>query len=423
MQSFKSQLLLGSILVAATATGGSALADDAPASNPGPTLSTQSAVAAPDSVSPYQLKLQYTGEAWDNAEGGTRRGDLYMQQIYSDLRVDTGKAFGWTGGKFDIEGFYAGSRSIGGYVGAVQDPSYIDTDGTQMIRLYQAYYDQSLGDTDLLFGVYDLETEFGNTQAMSIFFNGAYAWTSTLDASGMQGLNGPSTYPNTSLAFRARQKIADDWSVQAAVLDGMADNAQKPENTDFQFNGKFGALAIGEVDYTPAPRTQIMAGYWDYTGKFTTQNEFNPNGSARQVYGSDGGYIGASTRLYTIEGKRGLDGFANIGIADPTVNEVDRSFNAGLSFTGLLEARPADKFGLAMGIVGAGGAYRNAQIAQGSSVDNYETNFELTYRAPINKWLTVQPDVEYWVHPNFDPTLKNDLLIGVHFEVGHWFGL
>jgi porin len=47
----------------------------------------------------------------------------------------------------------------------------------------------------------------------------------------------------------------------------------------------------------------------------------------------------------------------------------------------------------------------------------------LTYRAQITPWLVVQPDIQYWINPNVDPTLKNDLLLLVHFEISHVFGL
>jgi len=35
----------------------------------------------------------------------------------------------------------------------------------------------------------------------------------------------------------------------------------------------------------------------------------------------------------------------------------------------------------------------------------------------------VQPDIQYVIHPNLDPSLKNDFVFGVHFEIGHWFEL
>jgi porin len=166
-----------------------------------------------------------------------------------------------------------------------------------------------------------------------------------------------------------------------------------------------------------------MAGYWEYSGLFDTQNETNFDGSIRQIYGSRGGYIGGATRLYTIDGPRGLDGFVNFGVADSRVNQVTRSVNAGLTFTGLLDARPTDRLGFAIGIAGAGNPFQQAQIAEGNAVYRYETVYELTYRATICSWLTVQPDIQYIVHPGFDQTLKNDFAFGLHFEIGHRYGL
>ena len=68
-------------------------------------------------------------------------------------------------------------------------------------------------------------------------------------------------------------------------------------------------------------------------------------------------------------------------------------------------------------------SYRKLQLALGNGFVNDETSIELTYRAPINSWLTVQPDLQYIIHPGYDPAYKNDLVIGVHFEIGHLFDL
>jgi porin len=423
MRRFKSSLLSACVLLTATAVS-PAYAETAAA----PMGTTQGvkpfsqAIKAEDETSPYQLKLQYTGELWDNAAGGIQTGTAYMQNVDAQMRIDADKGFGWKGGRIFLEGYYESSRSMAPFVGAVQDASVIDTEVTTFL-LYQAYYDQNLGDTDLLLGIYDMQNDFGSTRPMDIFFNGGYAWTTTLDASGQQGLNGRSQYPFTTLGFRAKHTINDQWEVLGAVFDGMVDNVEHPGVTDLLINKKYGVFGIGQVNYTPIPRTKIMAGAWGYTGKFETQNEVNADDTPRQVYGSVGGYVGGATRLYTQEGKRGLDGFANIGFADPVVNQIDRSVNMGLTYTGLLDARPNDKLGLAMTIAGAGDPYRKAQTAEGNATDHYETNFELTYRAPITSWLTIQPDVQYWINPGLDPTKKDDFLVGVHFEIGHLFNL
>jgi porin len=396
---------------ASTAPGGAAS---------GPQLRAQGP-AADSGPSAITLRLQYTGEAADNVTGGLRSGATYMNQVLGQLHVDAGKAFGWTGGSIVLEGFYENANSLDTqYLGAIQDPSLIDTSGVSMFRLYQAYYKQDIGNTNLLIGIYDLETEFGITRPMDIFFNGAYAWTFTLDQSGR---NGPSTYPNTSLAFRVRQKLNDQWSVQAAVLDGVPDSVKHPDANAVIFTKTNGAMLIGEVDYTPTKTTKIMAGYWYYTGQFDAINQFGADGSQRQVFGSSGGYVGAATRLYSQTARRGLDGFVNVGFAGSTTNIIDRSLNLGLTYTGLLDARPYDRVGVAAGIVHGSPAFKNVQIAETGGFKNYETNIELTWRAPITKWLTIQPDIQYYINPGMTPTLKNDLLLLVHFEISHVFGL
>lgn len=383
----------------------------------GPQLRSQTQ-AASNGPSPITLRLQYTGEGADNPVGGLHNGATYMNQILAQLHVDS-KAFGWTGGSFVLEGFYENADSLDtGYVGAIQDPSLIDTSGVAVFRLYQAYYKQDIGNTNLLFGIYDPETEFGITKPMDVFFNGAYAWTTTLDQSGV---NGPSTYPSTSLGFRIHQKLSDQWSVQAAVLDGVPDSAKNQTINAVNINKRAGALLIGEVDYVPTRTTKIMAGGWGYTGEFDALNQFDANGTQHQVYGSSGGYIGGATRLYSQTARRGLDGFVNIGIASSTTQLVESSLNVGLVYTGLLDGRPFDRLGVATGIARAGDPYRAMQVALGNRVETYETNFELTYRAPITRWLTVQPDIQYWINPGVDPMLKNDLLLLVHFEVSHVF--
>jgi porin len=383
----------------------------------GPDLRVQTpAVYGP---SPITLRLQYTGEGADNPIGGIHNGATYLNQILAQLHIDTGKAFGWTGGNVVLEGFYANADSLDTqYVGAVQDPSLIDTSGVAVFRLYQAYYKQDIGKTNLLFGIYDPETEFGITRPMDVFFNGAYAWTTTLDQSGV---NGPSTYPSTSLAFRIRQQFSDQWSAQAAVLDGVPDSAKYPNINAVNINRDAGALLLAELDYVPTKTTKIMGGYWNYTGKFDALNQTDAQGMQRSVFGSAGGYLGGATRLYSQTARRGLDGFMNIGIASGTTNQIDRSLNVGFTYTGLLTDRPYDRLGFAVGIARAGNAYKAMQIASGNGVETYETNFELTYRMPITKWLTIQPDIQYWINPNMDPMLKNDLLFLIHFEVSHVF--
>ena len=421
MRKFKSSLLSACVFLASTVAC-SAWADNAVqpvGATQGATPSAQTASST--TPSPYQLNLLYTGEMWGNATGGIHTGTMYMNNADAQLRVDTDKAFGWTGGRLFLEGFYAGQNSLGNqYVGAVDQQSPIDTAGYTMFRLYQAYYDQTLGNTDLLFGIYDLETEFSNTKPMSLFLSKNLTWNTAFDMSGTMpenGTVGPGNYPYTPLAFRVNQTINNQWNVRVAIADAASDDPSNPGTNDVQLRPPYGLTAIGEVDYTPSKHTKVMAGLWGMNSKLPTIVD-----QTKHVYGDEGGYVGGATRLYTQEGLRGLDGFLTLGIASPTTTTTDQSLNGGLVYTGLFDARPRDKMGISFNENHASDPYKKSNPF-GNGIERYETSFEATYRAPVNSWATVQPDIQYIVNPGYNPNLKNDLVVGVHFEIGHLFDL
>ena len=110
----------------------------------------------------------------------------------------------------------------------------------------------------------------------------------------------------------------------------MPDSPKYPNINAVNINNTNGALLLAELDYVPTRTSKVMAGFWDYTGKFPALNQIDANGMQRQVYGSTGGYIGGATRLYSQTAKRGLDAFASIGIASSSVQQIDRSLNVGL---------------------------------------------------------------------------------------------
>ena len=114
-------------------------------------------------------------------------GKAHRLPVHVDGRVsvDTERAFGWTGGQFVLEGFYESANSLNDhYVGAAEEQSPIDSACCAIARLYQLYYDQKLGSTDLRFGIYDLETEFSNLKPMAVFLSKNLTWNAALDQSG-----------------------------------------------------------------------------------------------------------------------------------------------------------------------------------------------------------------------------------------------
>lgn len=259
-----------------------------------------------------------------------------------------------------------------------------------------------------------------------LFLSKNYTWNTAFDMSGTMssnGLVGPGNYPYTPLALRIRHTFDSEWSVQAAIADGAADNPKHPATNAISISKQYGALGIAEVDYTPMPRTKLMAGIWGLTSQLPEYTPASVANPGRRVWGEEGAYVGGATRLYAAGGNRGLYGFFTLGLGSPQVTSTSMSGNAGLTYTGLLDARPHDKVGIAVAVNGISNDYRNWEIAQGFNAYRAETSFELTYRAPLTDWLTLQPDVQYIIHPNYAPGVGNDLVFGIHFEIGHLFNL
>ena len=63
----------------------------------------------------------------------------------------------------------------------------------------------------------------------------------------------------------------------------------------------------------------------------------------------------------------------------------------------------------------------HAQISddwqQQSGSDSSETTLELTWQQPLNRWLSLQPDVQRIINPGADPKLADSWAIGLRVTV------
>ena len=397
-----------------------AMAQQAPAPQPAPI--PQATTAAGNA---YSLGLLYTGEGWAVPQSGQQRGVTGIEAFDARFSVDTGKAFGWTGGTFVAEGFYtSGSKLYNTMVNAVDWQSPLETGvNTALFRLYSLYYDQDFGKTDVRFGIYDLETEFAHTKPMSLFLSKNLTWNTALDNAGTapgNGWVGLQDYPYAPLALRIRQDFGNGISAQFAVADGVPDNPHNAAGNGVFFGKQYGAFFIGEADYQPSKYTQFMAGAWELTAQLPLYGQLNPDGSQRMTWGEYGGYIGGTERLYSAGPRQGLDGFVMFGASSPLSNMVAESVNFGLTYSGPFE-RLNDKVGVSMNVNLATANWRVYQAQIGAPINEFEFSVEATYRAKINEYLTVQPDIQYIVQPAYSRTDRNALLLAVHLEIGRGF--
>ena len=103
--------------------------------------------------------------------------------------------------------------------------------------------------------------------------------------------------------------------------------------------------------------------------------------------------------------------FARIGWAADRVNPIGRYLGGGLVRTGVFGRD--DRLGVAVARASFGAPFRRTNAATRA-----ETVVELTYRAPVTRWLTVQPDAQWVVDPGGDPRRRDALVLGMRAEVG-----
>jgi porin len=111
-------------------------------------------------------------------------------------------------------------------------------------------------------------------------------------------------------------------------------------------------------------------------------------------------------------------GWLRAGVADDRFNDFRQYLGAGVTAAGLVPGRPDDQLGLAIGSAQAGMPWRAAQALAATPADARETTVELTWRMPMNDWLTLQPDLQYVINPGLSPELDDAFVVGLRFELG-----
>jgi len=184
-----------------------------------------------------------------------------------------------------------------------------------------------------------------------------------------------------------------------------------PASNEICLGGGDGALIVGEMDVPMITPGRLWAGYWRYTADFD-----RPFGTGR-ANDNDGWYIGTE-RGFEL-GDYAASAFLRYGQADDDLNALRDYLGAGFIIDAPLVGRPDDRLGIAVASVGAGDPYRAFLDQSGAGSDARETAWELTYRAPINEHIAIQPNVQWVSNPSASDEIDDTLIIGVRFEIAN----
>ncbi len=362
-----------------------------------------------------QLDAIYTGDAWRNMSGGHATGNRYLDNIDITLEANTGPVFGLENLRFFAYALHDhGNQLSDQLTGSAQGISNIETDGA--LRLFEVWTEWQMSSTPGSFrvGLYDLNSEFDSIETAGIFVNPSSGIGPDFSQAGR---NGPSIFPNTSLALRYATKRGR-WSFQSAMLDGVPGDPDHPERTHVSLSNRDGLLLANEVNYQPANGSRLGFGYWRYTAAFEDLVATDEADEPLTRHDNDGFYaIAESPYMFGRDKEVGTRFFVRVGATESRINPIEHYYGFGGVYNGRIGSRLSDQIGLAVSIAELGMPSIALMSEQSGKPWKRETIVELTYRADISGWLMIQPDIQYIQHPGMDRSTDSAWLIGLRFQV------
>lgn len=401
------------------------------------------------------LNINETSETLGNVSGGLHRGATYDGLTTMSLRLDTAKAFGWTGGTAYISALQIHGRNLSAdNLDSLQTASGIEAQ--RATRLWELWFDQAFLDDklDLKIGQQSIDQEFMVSQYSSLYVNTMMGWPMVPSADLYAG--GPA-YPLSSLGVRLRAHLNDAVTLLGGVFDdnppggSFNDDSQLRgrEASGIAFNLNTGALWIGEAQYaahqSPAASCANLAcglpgtyklGVWYDSGTFPDQR-FGADGLSLASPASTGvprmhrgnfsvyGLVD-QTVWRQPAGPRAVGVFSRVMGAPPNQNLIDWSLDAGVNMTAPLPGRDNDTLGIGFGwahVSARAAAFdRDTAAFTGTPFParTSEEFIELTYQLQLAPWWIVQPDLQYVFNPGGgipDPNdppkvIGNELVLG-----------
>jgi len=350
-------------------------------------LLTASTLAA-GGDSPIKAALVYDGAAFDDLGGGLRRGSTYLGTLRLQL------TFARRGLTVFAEGLNIHGGQPDDFAGDAQGVSNLAAPHGS--RIEEAWIQQALFDdqVSLLFGRYDLSTEFYRSQSGGLFLN------SSLGTGPELSQNAPSIYPDTKEGARVEYRPVRSVLLRAARFHdlsiGEAAYLYRPAAGNEPRNPH---LRLGRLAGLAPYQSKVAVGAWRFTNE-----------------GSDGAYVVADQTIAADpgQGARRLAAFGQLGFDRARGDRFARYTGIGLALSAPFRGRDNDEVGLAL----ASGYDHARYTAQaGPPAAKGETTIECTYLAPVTSRVAIQPDLQYVIHPDSRRTTKNALVALLQFEI------
>jgi porin len=327
---------------------------------------------------------------------GGRDGQRYL--IEAGLTMDIDAFVGLSGaGSITATWQTTTGDELGGESGVLQRESWlIADDRNQVGRLFyvQPFFN---GGFTLKAGKDEVVRDFMQSPFASGFLNESFRREPTAWAMP--------TFPDSASMALAALDL-DGWTGRFGVYDGRSVTTGKETGRDRLDIPESDVFMIAEVGFSIDDRrlghqAGLVVGAWQHSGAFATFS----GGTRENVRGY---YLLGDLMLLPqgdLRKPQGLGGWFQLGMSeDDEVSVHDRHLGIGLVWRGLIPTRDGDTIGLSHSWLQTSGA-------AGSPADADERVLEVFYGFQAAGWLTIQPDVQWFVHPG-GRSDRDDLVVG-----------
>ena len=345
------------------------------------------AAAQPEDVKRWSWDAGYKADLLHSAATGT----VWVGNLSLRANADADALFGWAGTTLHTEALLNHGSKPNQRIGSTQGLSNLEVVDSAA-RLYATWIQKDFGSgKSLLFGLYDLNSEFYSTDASGLLIHPSFGIGIDFSQSGR---NGPSIFPNVGLALRAKVQHDSGYYSQAALIDGVPGDPDHPGRTVVRLSRKDGALVVGEVGWHQAQAGSAdgadaakfghwAVGAWGYTQRSDTQD-----GGGRErnhgVYALAQAVLHSGPQAHTT-------GFVRAGLANRRINAVDLAFDAGVLVERPFGAAGPRAITAGVAVARFGRPYRDAATGPLAA---RETAFEVGARWQPWPSLAVQPLVQ-----------------------------
>jgi porin len=373
----------------------------------------------------------YIGSMPSNLSGGLDKGTAYDSLFAMLLDLDTEKLGLYEGGHFHVGSLWiTGNPFSQNYVGDLNRVDLIDL--PHAFRLWELWYQQKMFDNHLALKVGELgvDQDFIVANYSKTFINQTFFYpTLAFDVVDQPGFpvenHGLPSVPYSAPGAVLRWDPHPMGYAQVGIYAGNPDTSYS--GTEFRINQSEGELMYGEVGLLLNQATNDtglwgsykVGGYYD-TGEFVDVYDATSDaiygaagipGPTQRVYRGDWGlYLLAEQQLYRAEAGydpagKGLGSFFRLETAPADRNLADLGVDGGLVYKGPFPTRDYDSVGVAGSYLRISDhisqAANDASAAFGMPllVADYEAVLEVTYKAQLSAWWTLQPSIERVWHP------------------------